>query len=359
MGGGRAGGAADGGARPDGGPDGGQGDAGSASCATVQLDPVLGSFALNGSTTVLASGPLPAVETLAHGLHNGRIYAVTRANTLHDLGMLPSLALGPPIVDIRSESDRDGGVFVSGFIASNGLSLLSGYTKASVGVMFQGHVSLVQPGDGGVEYVPARGNYSAAGLISGLNVGPFIVNGLGLGTAMGNGLFALRPGAPSSASALATFPDAFGGSGVTAIAANGVLVAGNFRTDSSSIVRALPPSAYLFAVASGSTITYSASTAPVVAEGSDVAEVTTFRDDAIVVRGGFDSMFNAFTTRVERVPLMLSGSGVETVTVGTAVPLMTNGGLSCTRVFAAFGSGSELYLGLNDRLGRRLVKVGP
>jgi hypothetical protein len=88
------------------------------------------------------------------------------------------------------------------------------------------------------------------------------------------------------------------------------------------------------------------------------AGVTVFGDDAIVVRGGFDANFNAFTNRVERVPLTLSGSGTQTVSVGTPRTLLQNSA-RCTRVTFALGAGNDLYLGLNDRQGRRLIKLAP
>jgi hypothetical protein len=322
-------------------------------CATAPLDAVLGTFSLVGTTTVTSSGAVPA-GTSAFGVHNGQLYAVTSARTVNLLGVLPSLALGPAIADIRPEADRDAGTFVSGYLASNGQQLLAGYTKTGAG--FPGNVALISPADGGVEYVPASGNYSAAALSGG---GAFIINGLGLQTATGNGLFALRPGTPTQGSLLALFPDAFGGSGDTAITTTGVVLAGNFRSDFTSVVRALTPSQYAAGVANGTSFTYTMNDAPVVAEGAQVANVTALGPDAVVVRGGFDANFVPFTLRVERLPLTLAGSGTQTVTVGTPVVLLQNGPLQCTRVFTAFSSGTSLYLGLSDRQGRRLVQLSP
>ncbi|MDP3499398.1 MAG: hypothetical protein Q8S33_03670 [Myxococcales bacterium] len=322
-------------------------------CATVALDAALGTFSLRGTTTVTSSGALPA-GTSAFGLHAGQLFTVTTDRQLRQLGTLPSLALGPAITDVRAPADRDAGIFLGSTISSNGQQLLTGYTKSGAG--FPGIVAVVEPSDGGVEYVTAPGNYTTVGLPS----GAFIVNGTGLGSSTGNGLFALRPGVPSQTALLATFPDPFGASGYTTATANGVLIAGNARTpDFSNVVRALAPSAYLGPIASGLSFTYQAGDAPIVAEGDDFADLTSFGNDAIVVRGGFDAMFNAFTTRVERVPLTLSGSGTQTVTVGAAQVLLENGALQCTRVFAAIGSGTDLYLGLSDRQGRRLVKLTP
>lgn len=278
---------------------------------------------------------------------------MTLDRQLRRLSPPPALQLGLALADIRAPNDRDAGTFVGSTIASNGQQLLTGYTKTGAG--FPGVVALVQPEDGGVEYVSAPGNYTFAGLSS----GAFVINGTGLGSSTGNGLFALRPGAPSSTALLATFPDPFGASGFTAVTGNGVLVAGNARLDFTNVVRALSPSTYLGPIASGSSFTYTAASAPIVAEGDTLADLTAFQDDVIVVRGGYDAMFNPFTSRVERVPLTLSGSGTQTVTVGTPVMLLENGGLGCTRVFTAVGAGSDLYLGLDDRLGRRLVKLVP
>ncbi|MBE2248521.1 MAG: hypothetical protein IAE78_03155 [Myxococcus sp.] len=321
-------------------------------CDTVTLHLALGTFTLRGTTTVNASGALPA-GTTALGVHNGQLFTVTTDRQLRTLGALPGLTLGAAIVDVRAPADRDAGTFLGSTIASNGQQLLTGYTKTGAG--FPGVVALVQPDDGGVEYVNAPGNYTSVGLSS----GAFVVNGLGLGTATGTGLFALRPGAPSQTAFLAGFPDAFGGNGYTAATADGVLVAGNARADFSNVTRALPPSMYLGPIASGATFTYSATTAPVVAEGDDLADVTSFGGDVVVVRGGYDAMFNPFTDRLERLPLTVTGSGTQTVSIGTAQPLLENGGLRCSRIFTAIGSGTDLYVGIVDRLGRRLVKLTP
>ncbi len=321
-------------------------------CATLPLDAVLGSLSLDGGARVITSGALPA-GTSAFGLHNGVLYTVTTDRSLRTLGTLPSLSLGAPIVNVLAPADRDAGTFLSGFVASNGQQLLTGYTKSGAG--FPGFVALVQPDDAGVEYVPAGGNYTAAGL----STGAFLINGLSLGTATGQGVFALRPGVPLGTTLLTTFPDPYAGSGYTAVTANGVLIVGNSVPPSfSNIVRALPPSTYLGPVAAGTAFTYGAADAPVVAEGGDFATVTVFGDDVIVVRGGFDANFNAFTNRVERVPLTLSGSGTQTVSVGTPRTLLQNAA-RCTRVTFALGAGNDLYLGLNDRQGRRLIKLAP
>jgi hypothetical protein len=90
----------------------------------------------------------------------------------------------------------------------------------------------------------------------------------------------------------------------------------------------------------------------------DAVDFTTLGDDAVVVRGGYDSSFNPFTSRVERLPLTLTGSGVQTVTVGTPVTLL-EASTQCTRVTFAVGVGSQLLVGLSDRLGRRVVLVQP
>ena len=353
AGGSAAGGSAAGGSAAGGSAAGGSATDAGVTCDTVALDAALGTFSLRGTTTVTASGALPS-GTSALGLHAGQLFTVTTDRQLRRLGTLPTLALGPALVDVRAPADRDAGTFLGSTISSNGQQLLAGYTKSGAG--FPGIVAVVEPTDGGVEYVNAPGNYTSVGLSS----GAFIINGTGLGSSTGNGLFALRPGAPSQTALLTTFPDPFGGSGYTAATANGVLLAGNARTpDFSNVARALTPSITLGPISSGTSFTSTANTAPVVAEGDDFADLTSFGNDAIVVRGGYDAMFNAFTTRVERVPLTLSGSGTQTVTVGAAQVLLQNGALQCTRVFAAIGAGTDLYLGLSDRQGRRLVKLNP
>jgi hypothetical protein len=359
AGGSAAGGSAAGGSAAGGSAAGGSAGGGSAAdagvtCAAVTLDPTLGTFSLRGTTTVVSSGALPA-GTAAFGLRNGQLYTVTTDGQLRSLGTLPSLTLGPAIVDVRAPADRDGGIFIGGTIASNGQNLLTGYTKLGTGI--PGVVALVQPEDAGVEYLSAPGNYTSVGLAS----GAFIVNSLGLANATGNGLFALRPGSPSQSALLTSFPQSFAGSGYTALTTAGVLVAGFSQLPSyDNVARAFPLTTYGGPVSSGSSFSYQAANAPIVAEGADFAALTSFDTDAIVVRGGYDAMYNPFTTRVDRVPLALAISGAtQTVAVGTAQTLLENSPAQCTRVFAAVGAGTDLYLGLTDRQGRRLVKISP
>jgi hypothetical protein len=58
-----------------------------------------------------------------------------------------------------------------------------------------------------------------------------------------------------------------------------------------------------------------------------------------------------------RIPLTLSGSGVQTVTVGAPQPVLLAPN-RCTAVDFLSHLGSDLLVAVSDRNGRRLVRIG-
>lgn len=356
-GGGATGGGGGGGGSATGGGGGGDMDAGmdagvdaGIDCATAALDPALGDLLLRNGATVAQSAALPSGITTV-GLVGTTLFGVGTDKQLHQLGSLPTLTLGPALASVLSPADvaADAGAFLSGSLASSGTQLLTGYTRAGAG--FPGNVLVYDTADGGTRHVSAPGNYTAAGFSSG-----FLVNGGALDTATGSGVYVLDA---QGAYGLASFDAAWmASSGYTGVTANGVFLLGYFDgTDYQNHVRAVPPSLSAPALTGRSGFALS-SAAEVLAAG-DALDFATLGNDAVVVRGGYDATtFEAFTTKVERLPLTLAGSGTQTVTAGTPVTLLeaTN---HCTSVSFVVGAGTRLLVGLSDRNGRRVVLVQP
>lgn len=326
---------------PDGGVD----------CDATTYDAVLGTLTLANGATVAQSAALPAgVLTVAAA--GTTLYGLFDDKTVRPLGALPSLSVGAPLGTVVTPADvaADAGVYLGGSLAVSGTQLLAGYTKPGAG--FPGAVARFETADGGVEHLDAPGNYTLVGLPAG-----FLVNGAGVGSAGDPGVWALDA---QGGFLLAGFePSWQASSGFAARTANGVLLLGYFSgVDFQNHVLGAPPSLYAgplvgrtsFALSQGSDVL----------SGDDVADLTSVGNDAVVVRGGylFDPPYSAYTTRVERLSLTVSGSGVQTVTPGTPVTLLNAPDL-CTRVVFAVGGASSVLLGVEDKHGRRLVQLQP
>jgi hypothetical protein len=184
----------------------------------------------------------------------------------------------------------------------------------------------------------------------------FLVNGDGLGPATGGGLYVLDA---QGAWRLATFdPSWKASSGYTAVTSNGVFLVGYIDgTDFKPHVRAVPPS--LSAPALTGRVSFALSGAPEILVADDVQGFTAVGTDAVIVRGAYDfSRDDTFTSRVERLPLTLSGAGTQTVTAGAPVTFLeaTN---RCTSVSFVVGAGARVLVGLTDRNGRRVLQLQP
>jgi hypothetical protein len=339
-----------GGGETGGGAGGGTADGG---CDSATYDPVLGTLKLAGGATVQAFGPLPDGIVAVNEV-GGVYYGVSdTTGYLHTLGTsLSALALGAPLASVRSPADlaADAGVFISNYLASQSGWLVAGYTK--FGTNFPGSLLVYDTRDGGAQYVDAPGNYSVVG-----HAGGFVVNGLGLGTsAQGASAYGLNvSGTFPQTWQLATFDPAWmAASGYTASVGD-VLVVGYFGgIDFKNYLRAAGPG--LYAAPFTNQTSFALSQAPVILEGFDIRSVSGTATDLIVHRGGFDSEPPyAYTTAIERIPLTVMGSGsTETVQTGTPVTLVTAPD-RCTRVLFIEG----LLVGVEDRNGRRLVRLAP
>ncbi len=335
----------------DAGPvDAGSGDGdGGIDCATLALDPMLGDLVLRNGATLVQGAVLPTGITTV-GVNGATLYGVGSDHQLYQLGSLPNLVKSAPLANVRSPADEaaNASVFLGGSLAVSGTQLLAGYTKSGAG--FPGNVVVYDTADAGVQYVSAPANYTAVGF-----QGSFLINGGQVGGATGAGVYALDA---QGAFGFSTFDAAWMASnGFTGVTSNGVLLLGYFDgTDFQNHVRAVPASQYASAFAARTSFPLAG--AVDVASGDDLQDLTTFGEDAILVRGGYDSNFESFTTQVTRVTMSVAGSGVQTVSAGRPVPFV-EATHRCTRVVFAVGGGTQLLLGVSDRNGRRVLRVLP
>lgn len=325
-------------------------DAGSGNvCVDSPGGPVLGTMALRGRSSISSWSALPEGVIAAREV-NGRFYGLTAMGALHSLGVWPSLVLGPVVSKVVAPADADAGVYLSGYIAAIGSQVLTGYT----GAMFNGKVAVTELGDGGVRFINARGNYNAAALD-----GVFIINGLGLGSLSGTGVYGARPSTMAEW-ALAGFDSAFGAtsSGAAAVSGNLVLLLGYGKADFSSEVRGIAPSVYTEALAAEMPLAFTPASSVLVAAGDDIAYVDGFENGAIVVRGSYDMITYApYTTKVERIPLVLSSS--NNLIVGQPVTMLEESAPHCTRAIFTTATSTSLYIAVEDTQGRRLLKLVP
>lgn len=317
---------------------------GGVDCATAVLAPDLGDLVLRNGAKVSEYGPLPS-GILSVAELNYVLYGVGRDRSLHVLGRLPQLDAGVGVASVVTASDSDSGVFLGGALVASGTKLLAGYTKSGSG--FPGSVVVFDTVDGGVRYVNAPGNYTAAALDGG-----FVVNGGGLESLTGNGLYVLDE---QGAFQLASFDPAWmASSGYTAMTSTGVLLGGYFNGgDFQNYVRALAPSTYAAALAGRTSLQLGS--VPVFASGGDLMGLSVLGADVVVVRGGYDATYAPFTLSVERVPVSTTGSSVD---AGQPM-VMLAATQRCTRVLFVSGTSSQVLVGVSDRQGRRVLRLEP
>jgi hypothetical protein len=315
-------------------------------CLAAPHDPVLGTLVLDGGATVVRSAPLPdgvvGVQEVA-----GALYGLFSDATVRPLGAASSPDAGAVLADVIAPADRNGGAFVSLFLAGTATHLLAGYTTS--GSAFPGNVALIDVHDAGVRYVNAPANFSAVGFSDG-----FAINGGGIGTVGSEDAVYLLDTLDAGTSELTSFDMSWmAASGFNASTSQQVLLLGYFDVmDSKNHVRAAPPAQYGAAVSSGTPFMLSASVE--VAASDDIVGLGSVDTDAVVVHGGFLAS-GSFASHVDRVPLALAGA---TVTPGATKPMLVAHD-ECTSVLFTATTGTSLLLGISDKNGQRLVTVSP
>lgn len=343
MGGGTGGGLAD--AGMDAGTDAGV-DAGNP-CDAIAHDVRLGTYVLAAGAVVQQTATLPAGITQVAAIGD-TVFGLSSDDTVKRLGTFPMLTAGTTVSSIRAPGDATATIFAGAFLAASGDKLLAGYTTTGVSA----NVALIETTDAGVSFINAPGNYDATGASS---LG-FLVNGIALGTATGAGAYALNA-STQAGTAFATFDAAWLGSSFAAATTNGVALIGYYKgmPMQGNYVRGVAPSTYL------GTVPFALAPEVLVASPDttdDVMDLAAAGNDAFVAMGSFDMNFTARIRHVDRVPLTLSGSGVQTITVGTKVPLLSTSS-TCSNVLFIQSNGPRLLVGIEDKNGRRLLDIQP
>jgi hypothetical protein len=320
-------------------------------CATATYDVVFGTFTPAQGATAAAVSPLPNGITQVAAIGT-TVYGLATDDTIKRLGAFPTLSAGTTVANLRAPADAMGSIFPSGFLATQGTTLLAGYTKA----MLAGTVTLVETTDGGVQYLDAMGNYDATGEVTSIGSG-YVVNGLGLGTASNAGAFGIATtGLP--ALGLATFDSSWVGSGYAASTTDGVLLLGYYALApvAGNYVRAVAPDTVADAGMHG--MAFALANELLIASPTntdDVMDLATAGSSAIVAFGGFNANFEPEVRRLERTPLGFNGANVD---AGTTVPLLTTTD-TCTKLLFVQSHGARVLVGLEDKNGRRLVDLQP
>ncbi|WNG30576.1 hypothetical protein F0U62_46095 [Cystobacter fuscus] len=343
------------------GPDAGT-DAGTepTSCADLPHDAQLGTLQLQQGFTVVESAPLPAsidaITAVAGTSGSYSLYGVNSDKSVYALGTWPDVVASTtplyPIVpaDVTQTS------YVSGYLVSDGARLMGGYTLGD----FSGKVAIHDLASNTSTYVPAAGNFSAVGLD-----GAFLINGLGLEGVSGTGIgvYAVKTqSAPFQTSKLATFPSAGTFSGFSALATNEIVALGYAYSTpepdndyaTTNALRAVSPDTYTPALTAGTTLDLAGTNTPEIYSGLDLRDAAGFGAGVALKRSPNAGDYTN-TRDVARIALTPTQDGLG-VTAGPLQEVLTQT-KTCTKVVIMAPLAEDLLVGLEDKNGRRLVRL--
>jgi hypothetical protein len=354
-------------------PDGDGGDGGAVSCDDVTHDPVLGTAQLGAGYRVVDSAALPvtswlpvaAVEQPLDGGLGIVVYGYNGDGRVHRLGVWPDLA-APDAANVAfdavSPAHRTSQVLITPLLVTTRGRLLAGYRTIQGGGFASGGVSIfdtVHP-DAGTRWL------SAPGIESAMSLGAyFLVGGAGLGSAAGGlGVYGVNAEeATLNPVLVAKYPAAPASEtvrpGLMAVTALGVPVLGHYLDLASRhSVRLAEPSALMEALSGGPAIDLAS--APEVTEANDVANLTSFWQGVAVLHTREGRGVLPALGRLDHYPLSRPGGDAGTAIGAPATMLSASDG-GCTvvsQLVPVWGSQSVI-VGLWDRNGQRLVRVGP
>ncbi|HYO56208.1 hypothetical protein [Archangium sp.] len=340
-------------------------DAGVA-CADLLHHEMLGTLQLQPGFAATESAALPDAISAVTAVRSGpgyKLYGLGgTGKSLHELGTWPNVTLGgTALQSIIAEADRGETTYSSGFLTNDGTRLLAGYTKPGSLTNTPGTVLVYDTASPDKStYMSAPGNYSAAAIS-----GYFFINGQGIqgSASSGNAVYALKTEtSPFQGSRLATFPEADVFSSAMAVTSTGVAVFGYGKYDAAekktiNRLRAVAPATYSPALTSGTALALSDSNAPEIYSGTDFFSAASFGEGVAIHRGSYDpTTFEAFTTGLSRIELTTGGIDPKSVTAGEPESVLTTHD-TCTHVVELTPMGSDLLVGVQDKNGRRLVRI--
>jgi hypothetical protein len=329
------------------------------SCADLSHDAQLGTLQLQPGFSVVESAPLPehigAITAVADAEGSYTLYGLNSDESVYALGTWPEVAASTtPLYPIVPAGVAQ--AYVGSYLVSDGVRLMGGYTLAD----FSGKVAIHEPESDTPAHVSATGNFSAVGLD-----GAFLINGLGLEGVSGTGIgvYALKTqSAPFQASKLATFPSAGTFSGFSALATNKIVALGYAYSTpvpgndyaSTNALRAVSPDTYASALTEGTTLDLAGANTPEIYSGLDLRDAAGFGAGVALKRSPSSDDYTN-TRDVARIALTPTQDG-SGVTVGQLQEVLTQGN-TCTKVVTMAPLAEDLLVGVQDKNGRRLVRL--
>ncbi|MCI0672296.1 MAG: hypothetical protein L0Y64_17740, partial [Myxococcaceae bacterium] len=282
------------------------------------------------------------------------VYGVS-GGSVQRLGNWPALATtGTPLFDVMAPEDRASDeVILGGYVVSNGTHLLSGYTFLTSDFdNVPGKVALYSLDAGTTSWMEAKGNYSVAA-----GDGVFFINGQSLDAqATGTGIYGLKTDGAAPTASVVAVP----GTGAepaytfaTVTTTEGVGAFG-YWAGGANVLRAVSPAQLTQALSSGAPVDLS--TVPHVYPEADMMAVARFGAGVALLRGSFLPDFSVAYTDIARVALTAPTSSAGEVAVGAPVTVVRFQD-DCTQVLFMKHLGEDLLLALEDKNGRRLVRV--
>ncbi|OJH42413.1 hypothetical protein [Cystobacter ferrugineus] len=321
-------------------------------CADLSHDAQLGTLQLQPGFTVVESALLAenigAITAVAGASGSYTVYGVNSDKSVYALGTWPNVAGSTTPLFPVVEPNGPQNAFPSNYLVSDGVRLLAGYTLADA----SGKVAVHDTVTNASTYLAAKGNFSAVGLD-----GAFLINGLDLEgvSETGSAVYALKTqSTPFSVSRLATFPVAQSASGFNALTTNKIVVLGYFG--GKNVLHAVSPETYAPALAAGTSLDLSGANTPQIYAGSDLFYAAGFGAGVALHRGAYSESYEQLTHDVARISLSPAGSDGKGVTAGNLEVVLSQSN-TCTSVVAMAPLAEDLLVGLEDKNGRRLVRL--
>ncbi|WP_375754751.1 hypothetical protein [Corallococcus exercitus] len=323
-------------------------------CDSTPYDPKLGTLQIQPGFVAGESAPLPAAAgpvgvtpgptyslyTLVSGIYHG-------PHALYSLGTWPQLSLGSaPLLDMSPSGLPN---YSSYFVETDGQRVITGVNyPGTVGVY-----DIATPAAS--TYIPLT-NLTAAGVVP----GAFLLTTRPLGNPPGGAgatetLAALRTDTtPLTQTTVATFPSESQRSASVSVSTHGALMVSYYETSSFIKARVVAPATIAQALTSG--MPFSLADAPVMDVGSRFTRTAGHGEGLSVLRGSIPAPGFPYTySDVSRFPITVTNAGA-TVTVGSRQPILVFLD-RCTSVTDMKAIGPDLLLGVQDKNGRRLVRI--
>ncbi|MGE6758663.1 hypothetical protein ACQKGO_11660 [Corallococcus interemptor] len=323
-------------------------------CDTTSYDPKLGTLQLQPGFVAAEAATLPS-EAGPVGVTPGPTYSlytlvsenVHGPHALYSLGTWPQLSLGSaPLLDMSASGLPN---YSSNFVRTDGQRVITGVNS---------------PGTVGVYDVaaPSASTFISLTSLTAAEVvpGAFLLTTRPLGNPPGGAgatetLVALKTDtAPLTQTTVATFPSESQRSASVSVSTHGALMVSYYDALSNRKARVVPPATLAQALTSGTP--FSLADAPVMDVGPRFSFPTGHGEGVAVLRRFVPGPgFPVTDSDISRFPITVTNAGA-TVTVGSRQPILVFPD-RCTRVMDLSAIGPDLLVRVEDKNGRRLVRI--